>query len=161
MTAPAKFSMSSKVPIHDVKTKKLRVMPDERGWLMEVLRADETELFTKFGQAYVSATYPGVVKAWHYHKKQVDHFACVTGMIKLVFDRPTRRLIGAHCVGDSATELVHVGQAMIELKGTVETIIAMVFNYPTLSEAYKYAAYDALGRWDKEPPRAPTEGGGA
>jgi len=70
-----------------------------------------------------------------------------SGMVKLVFERPTRRLIGAHCVGDSATELVHIGQAMIELKGTVETIIAMVFNYPTLSEAYKYAAYDALGRW--------------
>ena len=59
MTAPAKFSLGSKVPIHDVRTKKMRVMPDERGWLMEILRVDETELFTKFGQTYVSATYPG------------------------------------------------------------------------------------------------------
>ena len=51
---------------------------------MEILRADDAELFTKFGQVYVSATYPGVVKAWHYHKVQVDNFACVAGMVKLV-----------------------------------------------------------------------------
>ena len=66
--------------IHDVKTRMLRVIPDERGWLMEILRADDAELFTKFGQTYVSATYPGVVKAWHYHRRQVDHFACVAGI---------------------------------------------------------------------------------
>ena len=51
---------------------------------MEILRADDRSLFTKFGQVYVSATYPGVVKAWHYHKQQVDNFACVAGMVKLV-----------------------------------------------------------------------------
>ena len=54
--------------IEGVKTKPLRLIPDERGWLMEILRADEADLFTKFGQVYISATYPGVVKAWHYHK---------------------------------------------------------------------------------------------
>ena len=66
------------------------------------------------------------------------------GMTKLVFDRATRRLIGCHCVGERATELVHVGQAVMTLRGTVETFIEMVFNYPTLAETYKYAAYDAL-----------------
>ena len=66
------------------------------------------------------------------------------GMTKLVFDRATRRLIGCHCVGERATELVHVGQAVMMLGGTVETFIEMVFNYPTLAETYKYAAYDAL-----------------
>ena len=66
------------------------------------------------------------------------------GMTKLVFDRSTRRLIGCHCVGERATELVHVGQAVMTLGGTVETFIEMVFNYPTLAETYKYAAYDAL-----------------
>ena len=50
--------------------KPLRLVADERGWLMEILRADETDLFTKFGQVYVSATYPGVVKAWHYHSRR-------------------------------------------------------------------------------------------
>jgi NAD(P) transhydrogenase len=74
------------------------------------------------------------------------------GMTKLVFDRSTRRLIGCHCIGERATELVHVGQAVIALGGTVETFIEMVFNYPTLSETYKYAAYDALGRWETSTP---------
>jgi NAD(P) transhydrogenase len=66
------------------------------------------------------------------------------GMIKLVFERATRSLVGCHCIGERASELVHIGQAVIVLGGTVETFIEMVFNYPTLGEAYKYAAYDAL-----------------
>ena len=66
------------------------------------------------------------------------------GMIKLLFDRASRKLIGCHCIGDRASELVHIGQAVITLSGTVETFIEMVFNYPTLSELFKYAAYDAL-----------------
>ena len=66
------------------------------------------------------------------------------GVIKLVFDRTSRLLIGCHCIGDRASELVHVGQALITLGGTVETLIEMVFNYPTLSEMFKYAAYVAL-----------------
>jgi NAD(P) transhydrogenase len=68
------------------------------------------------------------------------------GILKLVFDRETRRLIGCHCIGDRAAELVHIGQAVMILHGTVETFIEMVFNFPTLSELYKYAAYDALVR---------------
>jgi len=68
------------------------------------------------------------------------------GLVKLVFDRETRRLIGCHCLGDRASELVHIGQSHILLGGTVESFIEMVFNYPTLSECFKYAAYDALGK---------------
>lgn len=75
----------------------------------------------------------------------------VDGMVKLVFDKSTRKLVGAHCVGDSATEIVHIGQFVIELGGTVDTLITMVFNYPTLSECYKYAAYDALGKLEAAP----------
>jgi NAD(P) transhydrogenase len=66
------------------------------------------------------------------------------GVIKLVFDKPTRKLIGCHCIGDRASELVHIGQTTIALGGTVDTFIEMVFNYPTLAEMFKYAAYDAL-----------------
>jgi len=69
------------------------------------------------------------------------------GMVKLVFERSSRRLVGAHVIGERATELVHIGQAIIALGGTVETLIEMVFNHPTLAECYKYAAYEALGRW--------------
>lgn len=68
------------------------------------------------------------------------------GMVKLVFDRSNRRLIGCHVIGERASELVHVGQAVITLEGTVDTFIQMVFNHPTLSETFKYAAYDALGK---------------
>ena len=71
------------------------------------------------------------------------------GVIKLLFDRTSRELIGCHCIGDRASELVHIGQAVITLKGTVETFIEMVFNYPTLSEIFKYAAYDALAGFAK------------
>ncbi len=66
------------------------------------------------------------------------------GMTKLVFDRASRRLIGVQCVGERASELVHIGHAVLTLGGTVETFIEMIFNYPTLAETYKYAAYDAL-----------------
>jgi NAD(P) transhydrogenase len=77
------------------------------------------------------------------------------GAIKLLFERASRKLLGCHCIGDRASELVHVGQAVITLGGTVDTFIEMVFNYPTLSEIFKYAAYDALGHFDK-PPAAPA-----
>src|SRR6187200_2735297 len=84
MTAPVKYAAAGRQTINGVKLKQLRVVADERGWLTEILRADDAELFTKFGQVYVSATYPGVVKGWHYHRVQVDHFACIAGMVKLV-----------------------------------------------------------------------------
>lgn len=73
--------------IEGVKIKQLRVIPDERGWLMEMMR-DDDEFFQKFGQVYLSVVYPGVVKGWHYHKKQTDHFVFVKGMAKVVlYDR--------------------------------------------------------------------------
>ena len=71
-----------KVAIDGVRIKNLKVSPDERGWLMEILRCDD-EVFTQFGQVYLSTAYPGVVKAWHYHKLQTDNFTCVRGMMKV------------------------------------------------------------------------------
>ena len=66
------------------------------------------------------------------------------GVIKLVFDKSNRKLVGCHCLGDRASELVHIGQMAITTGGSIDTLIEMVFNYPTLAEVYKYAAYDAL-----------------
>ncbi len=96
VTAPAKFAAPTGMPIHGVKTKPLRVMPGRARLADGDPARRRAELFTKFGQVYVSATYPGVVKAWHYHKQQVDNFACVAGMVKLVLvdtreDSPTQR----------------------------------------------------------------------
>lgn len=67
------------------------------------------------------------------------------GLLKLVVATADRRLLGVHVIGERATELVHIGQAVIQLGGSVDTFIDMVWNYPTLSELYKYAAYDCLG----------------
>jgi NAD(P) transhydrogenase len=67
------------------------------------------------------------------------------GVIKLLVERGSRKVLGCHCIGERATELVHVGQAVMLLDGTVDVFIDMVFNYPTLGEMFKYAAYDALG----------------
>ena len=69
--------------IDGVRTKKLSLIPDERGRLMEILRNDE-DIFQQFGQVYLTTTYPGVVKAWHFHKIQDDFITCVKGMLKLV-----------------------------------------------------------------------------
>ncbi|MFA5147234.1 MAG: dTDP-4-dehydrorhamnose 3,5-epimerase family protein [Candidatus Omnitrophota bacterium] len=68
--------------IDGVKVKKLKLIPDERGRLMEMLRSDE-DIFKKFGQVYMTTAKPGVVKAWHYHKRQTDNFVCVHGKIRL------------------------------------------------------------------------------
>jgi NAD(P) transhydrogenase len=66
------------------------------------------------------------------------------GLLKLVVERETRKLLGVHVIGERATELVHIGQSVIHLGGTVDIFIEMVFNFPSLAEAYKYAAYDCL-----------------
>jgi NAD(P) transhydrogenase len=66
------------------------------------------------------------------------------GVTKLVVERKTRRLLGVHVIGERASELVHIGQVAILLGGTVDIFIDMVFNYPTLGDSYKYAAYQCL-----------------
>ena len=66
------------------------------------------------------------------------------GITKLVVDAKTRKLIGVHVIGERATELVHIGQTAIHLGATVDLFIDMVFNYPTLADSYKYAAYHCL-----------------
>ncbi|MBB4064964.1 Si-specific NAD(P)(+) transhydrogenase [Gellertiella hungarica] len=68
------------------------------------------------------------------------------GMLKMIFSLKTRRLLGVHIVGEGATELVHIGQAVLNLKGTVEYFVENTFNYPTLAEAYKIAGLDAWNR---------------
>ena len=69
-----------------------------------------------------------------------------SGMMKLIFSTESRRLLGAHIVGEGATELIHIGQAVLNLKGTIDYFIENTFNYPTLAEAYKIAGLDAWNR---------------
>ena len=69
-----------------------------------------------------------------------------TGMLKLLFDRNTRKLLGVHAIGQRATEIIHIGQAVLTYGGTIEYFRDTVFNYPTLAEAYKVAALDGLNK---------------
>ena len=72
-----------------------------------------------------------------------------TGRLKLIFHRETRKVLGVHIIGEGAAELVHIGQAVMTLGGTVDYFISTVFNYPTLAECYKVAAFNGLGRLHK------------
>ena len=68
------------------------------------------------------------------------------GMLKLLFDPKTRKLLGVHVFGERATEIIHVGQAVLAFGGTIEYFRDTVFNYPTFAEAYKVAGLDGLNR---------------
>jgi len=70
----------------------------------------------------------------------------ITGRLKLIFHPETRLLLGVHIIGEGATELVHIGQAVMSMGGTIQYFIDAVFNYPTLAECYKVAAFNGLGR---------------
>jgi NAD(P) transhydrogenase len=69
-----------------------------------------------------------------------------TGRLKLIFHRDTRKVLGVHIIGEGASELVHIGQAVMIMGGTVDYFVDTVFNYPTLAECYKAAAFNGLGR---------------
>ncbi len=72
-----------------------------------------------------------------------------TGRLKLLFHRDTRKVLGVHIIGEGASELVHIGQAVMTLDGTVDYFIETVFNYPTLAECYKAAAFNGIGRLNR------------
>ena len=69
-----------------------------------------------------------------------------SGRLKLIFHRETRHLLGVHIIGAEAAELVHIGQAVLALGGKVDYFVNTVFNYPTLAECYKTAAFDGINR---------------
>lgn len=126
--------------IEGVKVKNLKVIPDERGRLMEILRSDE-DLFLKFGQVYMTTTYPGVVKAWHKHEKQTDNLACVQGMIKLaLYDprekSPTFKEINQFYIGVHNPLLVQIPAGVYHGWMCVSEEEAIVINVPT--EVYNY-----------------------
>lgn len=121
--------------ISGVRVRKLRLLADERGWLMEMLRSDWEE-YQEFGQTYVTACYPGVVKAWHYHKLQSDHFICVAGMAKVaLYDpregSPTRGRINEFVMGPLNPILVKIPEMVYHGFTTVGPETAIVVNVPT------------------------------
>ncbi len=70
------------------------------------------------------------------------------GMLKLIFSPNDKKLLGVHHIGELSAELIHIGARVLTTEGTIDAFIQEVFNYPTLSEMYKYAAYDGLGQWE-------------
>ena len=82
----------------------------------------------------------------HYENNARGHITGDTaGMLKLIFAPADRKLLGVSLIGESATELIHIGMMVLDNGLTIDEFIEQVFNYPTLSETYKYAAYDGLG----------------
>ncbi|MGD9344787.1 MAG: dTDP-4-dehydrorhamnose 3,5-epimerase family protein [Candidatus Aminicenantes bacterium] len=121
--------------IDGVKTKQLKVIPDQRGRLMEILRADD-DLFIRFGQVYMTTTYPDVVKAWHLHKKQTDNVACVQGTIKLAVydpreDSPTYGEVDEYYIGIHNPLLVQIPPGVYHGWMCVSQEEAIVVNVPT------------------------------
>ena len=76
-----------------------------------------------------------------------------SGFLKMLFALETRRLLGVHIMGEGATELIHIGQAVLNLEGTLDYFVENTFNYPTLAEAYKVAALDAWNRMPRNLPQ--------
>ena len=130
--------------IHDIRIKPLKVNADDRGYLMEMLRADE-DIFIKFGQSYVALNYPGVVRAWHYHKRQTDYFVAVKGMVKVgLYDgrdgSPTKGQIQEVVLGEQSPALLQIPPGVLHGYKTVGVEPSLLINFPT--ETYDPAQPD-------------------
>jgi len=130
--------------IEGVAVRQLKTLADERGWLMEILRQD-WDVFEKFGQVYITAAYPNVVKAWHMHKKQTDHLVCITGMVKLVLydgrkGSKTKGEINEFVIGEQNHALVKVPPEVWHGFKVISQKTALVMNTPT--ELYDYKTPD-------------------
>ncbi len=130
--------------IEGVSVKRLKVIPDQRGRLMEILRCDDP-MFSKFGQVYMTTAYPGVVKAWHYHKVQSDNFAVVHGMVEIALydpreDSPTKGEVNVFHAGIHNPVLIHVPPLVYHGFKNIGTEEAIIVNCPT--EPYRYDAPD-------------------
>lgn len=122
--------------IDGVVVKSLRRIPDERGFIMHMLRADDSE-FEQFGEIYFSTAYPGVIKAWHWHKEMTLNYAVVVGMIKLVLyddreESPTRGKIQELFIGRENYQLVKIPPHVWNGFKAIGTRMAIVANCATL-----------------------------
>ena len=133
--------MTIETKIDGVKIKELKMIPDERGRLMEILRSDD-DIFEKFGQVYLTTAYPGVVKAWHYHKGQTDHMVVVKGMMKIVLfdDREESKTKGGlmeFFMGDHNRILLKIPAGIYHGFKCISETEAIVINIPTKVYDYK------------------------
>ncbi len=132
--------------IAGVKVKTLKIIPDDRGKLMEMLRCDD-EMFQEFGQVYFTTALPGVVKAWHYHQFQADNFVCVAGRIKLaLYDAretsTTKGEANEFYLSLKEPKLVHIPKMVYHGFKCVGKDEAMVINI--ITKPYNYKNPDEL-----------------
>ncbi len=145
--APKPLGVVANPLIDGVKIVRLRMIPDERGRLMEILRRDWEGMFDEFGQCYMTTGYPGVVKAWHYHEHQDDHFCVVHGMMKVVLydpreDSPTKGVVNEFFMGDKNPLLLKIPKFVYHGFKTISENEALVINLPT--NTYNYSEPDEL-----------------
>jgi dTDP-4-dehydrorhamnose 3,5-epimerase len=136
----------------------LRVIPDERGFVMEIFRSDDPE-FEAFGQVYLSVVYPGVVKGWHYHQEQTDHFCVVRGMAKVVLydrrqDSRTRGEVNEFFLGDRNPAILTIPKLVLHGAKGVGVEPAYVINVP--DRPYRREAPDEL-RVAPDDPQVPYD----
>lgn len=125
------------ININDVIITELRKIPDERGCIMHMLRADAPH-FQKFGEIYFSKAFPGVIKGWHEHTKQVQNYAVIRGMIKLVLfdnrpDSDTYQSLQELYIGDENYALVTIPTGVVngyKCIGHHECIVANCSTLP-------------------------------
>jgi len=143
--------------IEGVKVKTLKVIPDERGRLMELLRSDDQEFFIQFGQVYMTTAYPGVVKAWHYHKRQIDNFAVVHGMMKVVLydnrpNSPTHGEVNEFFMGIHNPVLLQIPPLVLHGFKCIGETEGIVVNIPTTLYNYKAPDEHRIDPHSKEIP---------
>lgn len=122
--------------IEGVALRQLRKNVDERGYLMELVRSDWGDVFTAFGQAYVSMNYPGVIRGWHYHKLQYDLFVCIWGMIKVpLYDAregsPSRGRVQEHLIGEDNPTAILIPPGVYHGYKTLGTKPSLLLNFPS------------------------------
>ncbi len=127
--------------IQGVQVRPLTQHHDERGWLMEMLRTDWPE-YERFAQSYITIGYPGIVKGWHYHKKQTDHFVVVHGTAKVVCydpraDSPTKGKINEFFVGEQNPSLIKIPPYVLHGFKAIGTGPVYIVNFPTQLYNYK------------------------
>ena len=147
--------------IKGAMVKDLKVIPDERGRLMEILRNDD-EMFEEFGQVYMTTAYPGIIKAWHYHKLQSDNLTCIKGKILLaIYDprenSPTYGELNDFIISLDNPKLIHIPPGIYhgfknvgESEAIVVNTITKPYNHDNPDEYRVDAFNEKIGyKWEK------------
>jgi dTDP-4-dehydrorhamnose 3,5-epimerase len=132
--------------IEGARFRQLKTIPDERGFLMEILRAD-WENFAGFGQAYITTAHPGIIKAWHSHRHQTDNFCVISGRAKVALydgreDSPTKGELNEYILGEGNFGLVTIPPLVHHGFMCLSEVAAMVLNLP--NRLYNYEEPDEL-----------------